>query len=402
MILWPLLWYSGRPDHYWGIGKPYLYSFPFLIVCVYTIARIKHNKPNIWSRATLAFLIPAFGHTNLQNALVALDKKFMLPFMGAEHTVNFLQLYNRGIAPLIIGSGIAGCLLPQKKMGVYLIILGLISALHHFCTYEAAVQLLYHNSISAGYWLNACVILYILTPVIIVYIHPGTTRLRSFCMAILGAYLLGPPAWFHLRNVPIGNAHPQAPTGDPSIGFSFPSANPESPNFYEQLDQQDSYYLKKARWWCNAKSTERWKTRKRESSGLAARADLPLSDIDFLQIFRRSTTQISLIGRSNPPISVLKKHTANPAVHIWLDPPPVGVRYGRFQDDTLHWLGPHGSLAACSIWIEERNTFGGLFTTVEYLKKTQCQDGVFIGLGPPEGKPYKWTTPFACSTPQMK
>ena len=401
-MLWPLLWQSGRPDHYWGIGKPYLYSFPFLIVCVYTIARIKHNKPHIWARATLAFLIPAIGFTHLQNNLVTLDKKFLIPFMGAEHTINFLQFYNRGIAPMIIGAGIAGCMLPRKRMGMLVIFMGILSALHHYCIYESAAQLLFHNSISAAYWLNVDLILYITTPFLIFYARPGKTFLRTCLIGLLGCYLLGPPPWYHLRDVPIGEAHPNAPRGTPSIGFAQPSANPESSDFSDQLDQQESYYRRTARWWCSAKATENWKTRKRESSGITARADLSLSSIDFQQIFRRSTTRVSLIGRANPPLSFLKRHTRNPTVHIWLDPPPVGVRYGSLEHDSIQWLGPQGPLAACFIWIGKENTFGGLFTTVEQLKTNQCTDGVFVALGDPNGKPYKWTVPFACPTPQMK
>jgi hypothetical protein len=116
VILWPLLWKSGRPDHYWGIGTPYLYSFPFIILCVYTIARLKGHKRRVSSLASLAFLIPAIGFTNLQNALVALDKEFLISFMGSEHTVNFVQHYCKGIAPLILGAGIAGLYLPEKRM----------------------------------------------------------------------------------------------------------------------------------------------------------------------------------------------------------------------------------------------------------------------------------------------
>ena len=213
---------------------------------------------------------------------------------------------------------------------------------------------------------------------------------------------MGPPSWYHLRNVPIGIAHPEAPHGSPSIGFALPSADPEREDFSNQLDRQGSYYRKKAQWWCKSKPTSKWKTKKRESSGIAARASLPLSKIDFREIFHRSTTRISLIGIASPPISVLQKHTKNPAVHLWLDPPPTGVRYGIINNDQLEWLGPQGPLDACLIWIKENNTFGGLFSQAESLKKSQCRDGLFVALGDPKGKPYKWTTPFACPTPQMK
>ena len=401
-MLWPLLWRSGRPDHYWGIGKPYLYSFPFLIVCVYIIARIKYKKPHIWERATLAFLIPAFGFTNLQNALVAMDKKFLLPFMGAEHTVNFLQFYNRGIAPLIIGAGIAGCMLPRKKMGLNIFFLGVLSAIHHFCTYKSAVHLLFHDSIMAAYWLNAGLALWLCTPILILYVRPGTTILRTILLTLLGTYLLGPPPWFHLRNVEIGLAHHKAPHGEPSIGFALPAANPEHDDFSRELDLQGSYYRKRAQWWCKSKPSEKWKTKKRESSGITARADLPLSSIDFKEIFHRSTTRISLIGTASPPLSVLQNHTRNPAIHIWLDHPPTGVRYGVINNDQIEWLGPQAPLEACLIWIKENNTFGGLFSQVQYLQQSQCKDGVFAALGDPKGKPYKWTTPFACPSPQMK
>ena len=213
---------------------------------------------------------------------------------------------------------------------------------------------------------------------------------------------MGPPAWYHLRNVPIGLAHPNAPVGKPSIGFALPAANPESHEFSKQLDLQGSIYWKRAQWWCNSEPTEDWRTKKRESSGITAPSTLQLANIDFDQIFRRSTTRISLIGSSSPPLSVLRKHTANPAVHLWIDQPPIGVRYGLFQNDEIEWLGPQGPLDACMIWINKNNTFGGLFRTAEELKSSQCKDGLFIALGDPKRKPYQWTVPFACPLSQMK
>ena len=396
VLLWPLLWKTGRPDHYWGIGKPFLYSFPFIILCVYTIARLKANKAHVWSYAVLAFLIPAFGFTNLQNAQVALDKKFLLPHMGAEHTVNFLQHYNKGIAPLILGAGIAGCMLPNKKMGKTILGLGLLSALHHYSTYEAAVSLLFHNVNKAGIWLNIGILIALLIPMLSLLCAVGKTKFRSLLWGLFGVYLLGPASWFHLRNVPIGTAHPTAPTGEPSIGVSISPADPSTEMFSEQLDRQGSYYRQRAKWWCSEPSNLDWKQRKRETTALSSDAQTIITLEHFQELYHRSTTRVSLIGHASPSFSVLKQHTKNPAVHIWLDQPPIGVRYAAINNESFSWLGPLGTISACAIWLSGNNSFGYLFSTMQKLQQNTCSDGIFVVLGTPQKDPSKWTSPFPC------
>ena len=396
MLLWPLLWKTGRPDHYWGIGKPFLYSFPFIILCVYTIARLKANKANVWSYAALAFVIPAFGFTNLQNAQVALDKRFLLPHMGAEHTVNFLQHYHKGIAPLILGAGIAGCMLPDKKMGKIILGLGIFSTLHHYCTYTAAVSLLFHDAYQAGLWLNIGILITFLIPMLALFHTVGKTSFRSLLWGFFGIYLLGPSSWYHLRNVPIGKAHPDAPFGTPSIGVSIQPADPSAGDFSNQLDQQGSIFRHKAKWWCSEPQKTDWKNRKRETTALSTSAQSYLTQDHFQEIYYRSTTRVSLIGKASPFFSVLGNHTRNPAIHIWLDPPPLGVRYGAIYNEKFSWLGPIGSLSACAIWLKGTNSFGYLFSKMETLQQNDCSEGIFVVLGDPQNDPSTWTSPFSC------
>ena len=257
------------------------------------------------------------------------------------------------------------------------------------------MALLDAHVLTASYWLNGSLALYAVPLGAGLFFGVGKYRVTRVLLIFLGAYLIGPNAWMHLPRVPVGHSHPQAPILKPAIGYALASGDLSKDNLRQQLNQQKTYFRRRAQWWCHLED-DNWEHRIRGTTGITAPKDFRFGDIPFREIYYRATTRISFIGRAEVPTSPLAKHISHPALHVYIDPPPAASQFGHIQQDTLTWLTDTSPLQSCALWIDEDSHLDYILQTFDKLKRSQCKRAIFIMLGLPPEDPTQWSTPFPC------
>lgn len=379
----------------WQGFSSFAFSTPLIVLLAAWIAH-QINTDIAKDISALVFLLPVVGFIAWKRQILELDLNYYpkdtaildvfwtARIVSADSTIMFLSI----MPPLSF--------LAKNFKPFGMTILGAL-ALSLVC-----IHLSYVNLLRGNIFISSLLIwgaeLHRLVPLVMgALIYKKTCfelkmKIMLSIFVLLSSWLITPPITNSLLQLPTSRSASDAPEGMEGLGYSQASIDPFSPRFIEELDAQDTQVLQ-SQWWCSDTPKQYHLARAIVALKISKHVQIIEIKEQIRELSSRGITQIGIVGqhRDSKTLPPLKRHSENPTITWFIDPPPKTSRKGHLENQKIVWNNLRFHMA-CQIWVPWETTIDTLYHLGEELK-TKCSSLYLILSEPKE----IWVPPTPCT-----
>lgn len=397
LYLWPAQW-GGLIGFAW--------STPVVIMAALTLGYRLGDNSLSWTAAGLLLLIPSIGVTVWSRQLMMMDLPYLIPHESVPHFMTIIQRQLSPIPPILLSAWVASFWFKSPPIRLFLGVTAFSAivakhyidsssiALHHGDHQNAAHQLLWTE------WLR----LFSLAALFVTWReHRRLERGLLIVLTVITAWLIAPPIWFYLKQIPVPDASSEPPTGNWGMTAGVPSADPFSPLFESQLDSQGLSLLPGWPWWCDTKPRPNWDNNRGASAIIQMDSQRTLAELlpVLPNILYRGVTRIGFVGQSENTLpGPLSAHLTRPVARWLVGPPPSDTFWGEIIGTQAYFYQALPSEPeACALWAPENTSIKTLFEVSQTLDQIGgiCDHKLFLAFGPPPESREAWRAPLPCT-----